>query len=681
MGSQMKDRSSGSLYLVFVCGVAAACGLGTSCRADASDALAPLLGASDCVAVVGNGGLTVGLNSFGRLVSCRWPSPGYHDQLRYRTASGGSPTDGAPPDHGAMWAVRWGGQTHWLTGPPWLVRPQVSPGGSPFLRTTCELPDGGVTVDQVCFVHPELDVLVTRIDVAGTPEEPGLFWYANFSPCTRLVPELPVADWALDTLNDFACFVTNGGEAVVHFRVAGASAYDHAHAHRLALAQTRRSGPYDPGPAFNRPDWLDFREGTWIAYAGPAGLEAFQCGNEQTEASAFEGVNQGRLSAQGAAAGQCNSAARLRGTRTETGWTTYAVVAFGHDPGEALGLLQTALERGYPVLRQETEAYWEQWLPLVPAGQHPAILAVEQQCLMAIARATDRQTAAISRAPITQPPLYLDWPRHGIWMTMALDRAGKASLAEAHLRFYANAIRRGTERGKPAGSMPAALYSDGQEGLPHLILDLEATAWLLYGIHMHATALPGDHRAAFLSEMGETVDLCTDFLAGWRDDEGPLHSFDPILLRDTRRSDLLLAVRTGVQHGLLLACERQEERPGWQDCLDSLDLLIQHRYFDAQGDWTYRTAFPLWPTALLPEDDPRWDAIAQQQMDLAANLDGPERLRLLCGVAQIQGKQEPTMDRLRDLLRGTIAGRPPLGSPDALEAACLYLAIREAFPH
>ena len=47
--------------------------------------LEAVFGSADVQSCSGNGGLTVCANDYGRVTVCRWPSPSYFGQLRYRT--------------------------------------------------------------------------------------------------------------------------------------------------------------------------------------------------------------------------------------------------------------------------------------------------------------------------------------------------------------------------------------------------------------------------------------------------------------------------------------------------------------------------------------------------------------------------------------------------------------------
>ena len=95
--------------------------LAAGAAASGFDALEDLYGPGDLAMASGFGGLTVGVNGRGTVSLCRWPSPGYHDQVGYRTTSREEPALGVREDHGLIWGIELDGALRWLNNPEWII--------------------------------------------------------------------------------------------------------------------------------------------------------------------------------------------------------------------------------------------------------------------------------------------------------------------------------------------------------------------------------------------------------------------------------------------------------------------------------------------------------------------------------------------------------------------------------
>src|SRR5690606_14157473 len=127
--------------------------------------------------------------------------------------------------------------------------------------------------------------------------------------------------------------------------------------------------------------------------------------------------------------------------------------------------------------------------------------------------------------------------------------------AEMRCLLYASAIRTTDARGKPLGTVPAAIYGDGTDALPHFILDTEAVGRVLWSFWQHALSVPPDNRADFLNLVWEPTDLAASFLAGWADplDGVPLYSYDEAVLRERRSFGFLVSVYEGMKAATAIA--------------------------------------------------------------------------------------------------------------------------------
>lgn len=189
-----------------------------------------LMGATNVHAIAGNGGLSVGLSKFGEITLLNWPSPSYTDQLAYITSNHPDarkwPHFGAKESMGAFFGLRYreSGQERftWLRGEEWTSSIVYKAPDAPVPQTILTNDTLGIEVVITDFVLPDADVLVRHLEInidesaAITPLS--VVSYANLSPTLTRIPKLPIADWALDTINDFAAIYDKKHDAIIHFR-------------------------------------------------------------------------------------------------------------------------------------------------------------------------------------------------------------------------------------------------------------------------------------------------------------------------------------------------------------------------------------------------------------------------------------------------------------------------------
>ena len=640
--------------------------------------LESLFGQPDITAVTGNGALTVGLNSYGCITACQWPSPGFYVQLDYRSSTGAAGTAKLASMPGVLWGVRTAGETQWLYGEPWASTQRLAWPPSPIIETTCRRPDSQLTVSQVAFVHPTLDLLAMRVTVSGVSDSPALYFYADFAPCTRLVPEVPVADWMFNARDDFAIFADGDPVTVYHFRPHQPGAEDWARAEQALVAGTlaRQAG--------------DFAQGTWIGYTTPERVAALQCGNEGTTAAAFQQASAGSLENAQAAVGLADSALSLVPARHGSSFEACVYVAFGRNRNEVDNVLQQARAASSSKLLGETVSHWRERMrgAARPDTDDPALQVWARGCVAAVLQHTDRATGAIVRCPTFRPPSALDEPRQGYWTTLALDLAGFHDLAEQHTLFYRDAIRVTDMAGAPLGSLPAALYADGTEAAPHVILELDAAAWMLASFWRHALFLEPEQRGDYLAEVWGAAELAATFLATWSDVRTgvPPLSFDPERGRDTRAAAWLLASFMGLDSALQIAeTLGVDAPPEWRERRQELNVLI---LIQCVGDGTRPAQTEIIPpgyaevaTALLRESEER-DTRLLAELEKA---EGCRAAQLLCDMALSWRQKPEKLAQLRPLVKTAVsralktANQDDPVFPDALTAALAYVGVMMAY--
>lgn len=635
-----------------------------------------LFGPSDVTAIAGNGALTVGINDFGRLALLRWPSPGYSNQISYSARDAALPSKGIPREHGAMWAVRTGGQTLWLTGPPWKTL--EAPGGvdDPVLTVRATTPGGEITATQSILVVPGADIVALHLSVTGLSTPPSVYWYQNITPCTRIIPEWPVADWAFPAANDFAAFIDKHGR-IVHFRPERPTASDWDQAERLAEADSL------PG------EWMSFSPGVYAVTASPQGFLQATC-SPTGRGDAWNQVDAGTLMDRRGAWGQCQSAAAVSLARAGDAYETTVLIAFGQDYAGATETLDRFLDRPFALLAAEMRHHWQEWLDTMrlpaPLGSRERALA--QRALLTIGMCRDRTTGSVVRSPETQPPRCLGWPRNGVWISEAFTAAGRDDLARALTAFHAATQRLDATEVRAYGSLPAASYANGVEGVPHLVQDIDATAWFLWEIARRALGDEPGLRADFWRELHPAVTSAADFLVRWTDARSsrPLHAFSPALMRDAQTTDNLVAVYLGMSAAIAIAEGTGLEVPGeWRERRGELRTLVEFACFTEEGNVHLDVPRAFMFAELVRPGAPRMLPVFEARLDAGGAGTFPERVGTLLdgawaapGIATRPVLGEAVQRLLADV-DSEVGAAPRELRVDALTSAEFFLLLMRAY--
>lgn len=560
--------------------------------AGAEEAWDACFGTAGAAAVSGNGGLTAAVDAAGRLVSLRWPSPGYHDQLACRARDGA-----LPAAHGAYWAFRVADTLYRLDAPPWTPAQGYRGEASTAVVSTGST-DNGIAVEQTVFVHATEDVLAARLVLTGLDTAPRIFWLQNLAPCTRKLPEAPVADWLLDAANDFAAYHDEREAVVYHFRpeAPGRDAWEKAR----YLSETG-AGAWS---------WSVFGAGVWSALGTANPPVLVRCAPVRGTLAALEAD---ALAPSSAASGHCQVLVELDPMTAGGRYEAVVFLAFGPDREGAGATLRSARDRGFDTLLRETEEYWQAWLGRAGLTlENNPDESRRRRALLNIAQATDRETGAIVAAPITQPPRAVVLPRATAWATRTLDEAGFHEEAARALRFLAAGVRTEGDA-SPHGSLPAALYSDGVPAAPAGMVRADGGGWLLSALWRHAGAA-GAEPEVFLTEVWPDASAAAGFLARWvvRGTGEPWPSFQPRLLRDGRGLDALLLARLGLDCAVRMADALGETPPGlWERTLGEFEARLRFRAANQENTGTpapvIDPGLPLWLHEFVAPEDRAWE--------------------------------------------------------------------------
>lgn len=579
-------------------------------------------GRDPLTAVIGNGGLTVGLDGKGRVSVLRWPSPGFYDQLSYESDQLAT---------GIAWGLVRDHRIHWCPAWPWINGARDA-GGYRYEQhfALAEFDVSGTAQFRVDPQRPRLEIDVT---CDGLQPDDRIVWWANLTPTTRKLPELPVADFALEPYNDFACFADPAVQRLIHFRPGQPGSGDWAR-----LEQVFESG--EVHPAAKR-----FGDGVWIGYTVSGGAE-FHCFDARSIGADPLAVPAGGPVAYGFDAASLAVAAFAGGRST-----------FALDVAESSEALYESFDA--PNSHADT-------VDLAPAV---ATLLVHQ----------DQITGSTVRSASVRPPLNRDWPRYGAWAIRALDLAGHHDRSSQLISFYLDRISNGGAL--PAGALPFAMYPDGTSAALQSLVDTEAAAWVLWATVEHARDLQPADRAAFLDEHWGQMAALTGFIADWAEDTTgtPWHAYDPVLGRDRRDRSQIFTGHLALSTVVSLAEDEQLAVPeSWTRRKHQWDVLLDS-YSRAPGfQFTGHEPLPFWARELFPADHP---AVHQAIHARLASLEEQSPPKAARNLAEIALYNAPDASALRQLHpRLARLGLDPAGPPsvavltDSYAAATGYVA-------
>lgn len=451
-------------------------------------------------ATVGTGGITEGVDAFGRVSNLGWPGPGMYEHVNYKTLSRGSPNQGVPANGGAFGGIgkRW---LHPDFG--WsVVSQRYASERSQTLVT--ELTDGaGTSVVITDVVDPVQDLVARNFRFAcdGLPCTPaGFAHYANMNPTTYRAPRTPsIGDAATDDASDFATVYDAASSAMLHFRP-----------YKVDPASLTRPATSYPSEETAREAVAGaFGPGVYIAIAGQEPARQFQAGLDTGGLLRAEGedtplldpyydlAGDGDLSGSVAAFGKTAGALGLP-SDPDGSFTVHVTAA--EDPAAALAATAGARARGFTAIRASSEAFWSDWTgrARMPATSDARTREVALRALMLIRTAMDRRTGAIVAAATTEFPYRQDWPRDGAFFNYALLLAGYPELAIQHADFYRRIYRLG-------GTWDSFYYPDGAEAGFAWPYEIDTQGFALWALW-----LPYEFGAAGLDYLGRVYPAIRD---------------------------------------------------------------------------------------------------------------------------------------------------------------------------
>ncbi|HEX2295372.1 MAG TPA: hypothetical protein VHN37_08700 [Actinomycetota bacterium] len=615
-------------------------------------------GPTDISATTGNQSLTAGLNEKATITVLKWPSPSFYDQVKYRTTSRDEPRMGALPNEGALLGLAWRNrnagkwQFEWLRRWPSAQRWADDDGDvvvTAFRRNSVGL---RVTVRDV-VAHDD-DVLYRQVSVTRTPRSRvrsvRVVGFANFNPVFTKTPQAPHQDWCTEEDNDGGASYDRDADAVVHARSGTDESTQAPSSVALTMGFVRRSNAHS------------------------IGVDTYEDG---TGTSAYDDAEDGKLSGEAAAPGQADAALldELSLARKRTATTTLLIAA-AVTIEESIELLDAARDRSARAVASAKARWWRSWLTgaSLPRSAPRAVVRVAKRSLIVMRQATDPATRGAEPGGLvvasisTQPPLGLDWVRHGAYVNRALQEAGHPEMVERHDVRYAQlqaAAGRPSRGGTaPAGNWAQNYYADGIAGGP-VPYEIDSTGLGIWTLWDHFAQTDDRFYLTQRADVYEAIQRAAQFLTDiCRDPTTNLHCASPDSGSTGPRTSLVgaqavwLGLGAAAQAAEVLGTPTAEANAiKWSARRAEVGAAIRARFFDE--DCNCYTTDPgvggtlLWPVGFLRYGSEEADGQAEANFRhvsraLRGRLDaGGDESRALLGNAFAWARDSSDLRRVR----------------------------------
>jgi hypothetical protein len=226
----MKDKFTRTIYVVFLAIVSHF----SSFAQNTSLAIMEMIfGPTATNAVVGNGGLTVGLSKYGEMVNLRWPCSNYYDQLNFATIHP------VPAYNKVEWYGRHldtkefmgcyngiafmqnGKQIiSWFRDKEWTVTQSYLSNDAAIVVSKYIHHTLGIEIKSTDFVLPNTDAHCRSFTLEKSNNaitDVQLYNMSNIAMCNTMKPNDPSSDWDNDSKNGYVSFIEKDNDASVSF--------------------------------------------------------------------------------------------------------------------------------------------------------------------------------------------------------------------------------------------------------------------------------------------------------------------------------------------------------------------------------------------------------------------------------------------------------------------------------
>ena len=435
--------------------------------------------------LTGDGYLSAGIDSQGRLVHLRWPGPWQWEHVGVQAEE----ADAAPAGEGAGWLIRDGADWVPIAADGWSVRSGYTTPDSLVIATHFESPRDGRTARQRVLLWPGEDVLVVELQLQGFPPDTRIAWYQNFAPVTRNVTGLGGAAPPAGPERGFAAWYDPERAVLTQFRPMAPGRSLQTRARELA------GEPPTPG------GWDQFGKGVYLSTLSPNTVVAAHLA--EVGAPLPDGDRH-------AAAGRAWARVELAPEPAGGAVVFTAILGLGETSVDARTAASLAHLAGLPAVSVAAESLGAEWLRGARTAPAPAAI---QRDILNLLLCIDRASGAVLRAPAGNPPQAYATVFDAVWASAALDALGYTDAGGRALQLHLDGVRPDGGAGYPPGSLPAAVYTTGDLARFDGAADPASAAWLLAACWRHAISLGPEDGGSYLESAWPVLARCADYLA------------------------------------------------------------------------------------------------------------------------------------------------------------------------
>jgi GH15 family glucan-1,4-alpha-glucosidase len=504
-------------------------------------------------AVVGNGGLTVGLSKYGEVVNLRWPCSNYYDQLNFATIHP------VPAYNKVEWYGRhldtkefMGSYTgigfakngkqiiSWFRDKDWMATQSYLYNDAPIVVTKYENEKLGIVVSSTDFVLPNTDVYCRSFKLEKNNNnitDLQLYNMSNMAVCNTLKPNDPNSDWANDSKNGYVSFLDKQNDASISFIL------------------NEQSSKFKTLPNKNNTDaFIDAVKTNYI-------IDETTIDKQTPNLDVFCAIGSNKKSVTNYLYKSNDFTINKPSNNDFVNGNSITLSSYTLPQNESINFyfslagsykncitqLENVKKKTTEEIITETKLYWQQkiakaTLPKVPDGKMKITL---QRILINTLLATNKGNGIGSSVGETQPPYTMIWVRDAAIMGYMLDCAGYTKEAEDNVNFIVNTQRKteGQDCKKPnekecyKGSWSQCYFANGTPSWDY-DFEVDEVGWGIWAMYSHSLFLPKEKQKAYLNKVRDNVKMAADFLVMFKDKNG--------LQKKAREDDLLWKSQTSL---------------------------------------------------------------------------------------------------------------------------------------
>jgi GH15 family glucan-1,4-alpha-glucosidase len=504
-------------------------------------------------AVVGNGGLTVGLSKYGEVVNLRWPCSNYYDQLNFATIhpvpaynkvewyGRHLDTKEFMGSYSGIGFLKNGKQnTSWFRDKDWTATQSYLYNDVAIVVTKYENEKLGIFISSTDFILPNTDIYCRsfKLEKANTDlKNLQLYNMSNMAMCNTLKPNDPNSDWANDSKNGYVSFLDKQNDVSISFIL------------------NEQSVKFKTLP--NKNNSIVFIDAVKENYT----IDEIKIDKQIPNLDVFCAIGSNKKSTTTYLYKSNDFNIKKPSNNDFVNGNSITLSSYSLQENETVNFyfslsgsykicmqqLENVKKKSNEALLAETKLYWQQkiakaTLPKVPDEKMKITL---QRILINTLLATNKGNGIGSSVGETQPPYTMIWVRDAAIMGYMLDCAGYTKEAEDNVNFIVNTQRKteGQDCKKPnenecyKGTWSQCYFANGTPSWDY-DFEVDEVGWGIWAMYTHSLFLPKEKQKAYLNKVSENVKLAADFLVIFKDKNG--------LQKKAREDDLLWKSQTSL---------------------------------------------------------------------------------------------------------------------------------------